>query len=49
MLTEIDAVNLLQNVTVSSTRWSTVFNLNTKQILIAMGGNFENLHHFSIH
>jgi choloylglycine hydrolase len=48
-LSEIEAVGLLQSVSVSATRWSTVFNLNTKQLLITMGGNFENLHHFSIH
>jgi len=47
-LSEIEAIDLLQTVTVSATRWSTVFNLKTGQLQIAMGGDFENFHFFII-
>ena len=48
-LSEIEAIDLLKDVSVSSTRWSTIFNLNTGQMQIAMGCDFENLYHFSIY
>lgn len=47
-LSEIDALNLLQNVSVSDTRWSTLFNLNTGQVQIVMGREYANMYHFSI-
>jgi choloylglycine hydrolase len=47
-LSEIEALDLLQTVSVSATRWSTLFNLKTGQLQIAMGGNFENFHFFMI-
>ena len=48
MLSESEAISLLQNVSVPSTRWSTVFNLKSRQFQIAMGGDYENLHQFII-
>jgi hypothetical protein len=48
-LSENDAIDLLQIVSVSATRWSTVFNLKSRQIQLAMGRNFENLYSFSVH
>ena len=47
-LNEEETLSLLQNVSVSATRWSTVFNLKTGQIQIAMGRDFENMHFFTI-
>ncbi len=47
-LNEEEALSLLQNVSVSATRWSTVFNLKTGKIQIAMGRDFENMHFFTI-
>ncbi len=43
-----EATNLLQNVSVSSTRWSVVFNLIEGELQIAMGRNYQNLHHFKV-
>jgi hypothetical protein len=48
VITVPDAFNLLQTVSVTGTRWSTVFDLNTAQLQIAMGRNFDTLYHFSI-
>jgi predicted choloylglycine hydrolase len=48
ILSEEDAFSLLQNVSVSSTRWSTVFNLVSGEIQICMGRQFEKSYHFSI-
>ena len=48
ILTESEAISLLQNVSVSETRWSTVFNLKNRQLQIAMGRDYENLHFLSI-
>jgi choloylglycine hydrolase len=45
---ELDAFTLLQNVSVSSTRWSTVFNLVSGEFQITMGGHFENAYHFTL-
>ena len=47
-LSENGAMNLLQSVSVSGTRWSTVFNLKSRKIKIAMGRDFSNLHRFYI-
>jgi len=43
-----DAWQLLQNVSVPSTRWSTVFNLRNGQVQIALGRDYENLHFFVV-
>jgi hypothetical protein len=44
-----DAVlNLLEEVSVSSTRWSTVYDLKLGELQVAVGGNYDNIHHFSI-
>ena len=48
ILSEQDAFSLLQNVSVSSTRWSTVFNLVSGELQICMGRYFEKLYQFSI-
>ncbi|MBT8379413.1 MAG: hypothetical protein KJN64_09295 [Ignavibacteria bacterium] len=42
------ASNLLKDVSVSSTRWSVVFNLKEEQLQIAMGRNYQNLHYFEV-
>lgn len=44
-----EAINLLQDVSVSSTRWSIVFNLKEGQLQIAIGRKYQNLHYFNIH
>ena len=49
VLSELDAFTLLQNVSVSATRWSTVFNLISGELQITVGGHFENAYHFSIY
>lgn len=48
LLSGVEAWQLLQNVSVSSTRWSTVFNLRNAQVQIAMGRDYENLHFFIV-
>jgi hypothetical protein len=48
-LSEKGTLSLLQNVSLSTTRWSTVFNIKSGQLQIAMGGDYENLHIFMIH
>jgi hypothetical protein len=48
VLSENEAISLLQNVSLSITRWSTVFNLKSGQLQIAMGGDFENFFHFTV-
>lgn len=47
ILSESEAINLLQEVSLSITRWSTVFNLKSGQLQIAMGRDYENLHQFT--
>ena len=47
-MSESDAVNLLQNVSVSSTRWSSVFNLKSCEIRIAMGRSYNEQHYFTV-
>ncbi len=47
-LAESDAMNLLQTVSLSITRWSNVFDLKSGNIRIAMGRDYENLYKFSI-
>jgi hypothetical protein len=47
-LTEDQAITLLQDVSVSSTRWSTIFNLKTRQLQIAMGREYDNMHFFAL-
>ena len=48
VMTVPDAFRLLKSVSVSGTRWSTLFNLNTGQFQIAMGRDFDNQYYFSI-
>lgn len=48
ILSESEATSLLQNVSLSITRWSTVFNLTSGQLQIAMGGDYENFFHFTV-
>lgn len=48
ILSESDVTSLLQEVSVSITRWSTIFNFKSGQLQIAMGRDYENLHHFTI-
>ena len=45
---EEQAVNILMNASVPSTRWSNIFNLNTGEMQIAVGRNYENFFQFSI-
>jgi len=47
-LTESDATNLLQDVSVSITRWSTVYNLKEMKLQTTMGRDYGNLHQFRI-
>ena len=42
------AMNLLQSVSVATTRWSVVFNMKNGELQIATGRDYENLHHFRI-
>jgi len=48
ILEEDDAWQLLKNVSVPDTRWSTVFNLQAGKIQIALGRDFEKLHFFVV-
>ena len=48
-LSESEAIAILQTVSVSGTRWSTVFDLKSGQMKIVMGRNFENLLAFSVY
>ncbi len=42
------AADVLLNASVPSTRWSNIFNLETGQMQIAMGRDYDNFLHFSI-
>ncbi len=46
-LSENGVKNLLYDVSVSSTRWSAIFNLKQGWMKIAMGGDFDHFYHFS--
>jgi len=48
-LSENEAMNLLHDVSVESTRWSTVYDLDNRSLKIVMGRDYENLHSWSIH
>jgi hypothetical protein len=48
LLSDNEAMSLLQSVSVPSTRWSSVFNLQPGELQIAMGRNYELFHHFSV-
>jgi hypothetical protein len=48
-MSESAAIDLLQNVSVASTRWSTVFDMKSGQMKIAMGRNYQNPHVFTIY
>ena len=48
ILTENDTYNLIQEVSVSTTRWSTIFNQKTGILKIALGRNFDSPYSFSI-
>jgi hypothetical protein len=48
VLSMSEAKDLLQDVSVSSTRWSSIYNLKEGRIQIAMGCNFRNLHSFEV-
>jgi hypothetical protein len=47
-LSNVEAFDLLQTVSVSITRWSTIFDLKTREFQIVMGRKFNNPHHYSI-
>ena len=47
-MTDSGAVALLRNVSVSSTRWSTVYDQKMGRLQIAMGRHYENLHFFTV-
>jgi hypothetical protein len=47
-LSENEALNLLQEVSVSGTRWSVLFNLKTRKLQTAMGRAYNNLHFFTL-
>ena len=48
VLSEGEVMDLLQAVSVSSTRWSSVFDLKKGQMQIALGRDYENWHLFTI-
>ena len=48
-LSESAAISLLQNVSVTTTRWSVVFDMKSGQISIAMGRKYQNLHTVSVY
>ena len=48
-LSQSEAYGLLQNVSVPSTRWTTLFNLKTGQLQISMGRSWDNLHFFNLY
>lgn len=47
-VSENEAMSLLQDVSVSITRWSTVFNLRDLNLQIAMGRGYGNLYNFNL-
>jgi predicted choloylglycine hydrolase len=47
-LSENEAIMLLQDVSVTYTRWSTVFNLKEIKLQTAMGRDYGNVHQFGI-
>ncbi|MHA2429878.1 MAG: hypothetical protein ACXACC_02480 [Promethearchaeota archaeon] len=45
----IEALNLLETVSQSSTQWSVVYNMQKKEIKIVMGRNYNSpIHEFSL-
>jgi len=48
VLSDDEAIDLLRSVSVETTRWSTVFNIGTGQIQMAIGRNYDKLYFFSI-
>jgi len=48
VLSEHDALDLLQQVSVTGTRWSVLFNLKTGQVQLTMGRKLEDLLKFNI-
>ncbi len=44
-----EVANLLNDVSVPSTRWSTVFNLKSGQLQIAFGRDYNNFFHYAVH
>ena len=48
MLSMSEAKDLLQDVSVSSTRWSSIYDIKEGKLQIAMGCNFRNLHSFEV-
>ncbi len=46
VLSDTEVMDLLQAVSVSTTRWSSIFNLNNGQLKIALGRDYENIHQF---
>ena len=47
-LAESNAFGILESVSVSGTRWSSVFNLTSGSIQISMGRNFDDVYSFSV-
>lgn len=45
---QIQAITILLNASVPSTRWSNIFDLKTGQMQIAMGRDYENFYLFSL-
>jgi len=47
-LTTEQAAGLLEDASVSGTRWSTVYDLNTGKFQVAMGRNYDHFYRFSV-
>ncbi len=48
ILAESDAIELLHTVSVSSTRWSWIFDMKSGVVQICTGRDYENMHHFNV-
>jgi len=47
-LSEIEALNLLKDVSVPATRWSTVYDLKSGQFQLVMGRDYNNVFQFAV-
>jgi choloylglycine hydrolase len=48
VLSEAGALNLLEEVSLNITRWSTVYDLKKGELQLALGADYDVLHHFSV-
>ena len=48
IITQQEAVNILDSVSQNTTMWSTVFDMKTGNISVAMGENYDSVHKFRL-